>query len=191
MPMRSLRYQSAPSPGGASETPEVNAIWRWSRYKVMNRSDVDLLLVDNNQEDVDMVLHALRRGSFASNSSFVGEGAEALDFVFCRGAFAERSLRNSPKLILLDIALPDGSGLEILRNLKSDPRSRLIPIVVMISARDEQYLKDARRYGANACIRKPADAGEFGLRLKTLGHYWLKINQPPVHNPALRLVGAQ
>ncbi len=157
----------------------------------MNTSDVDILLVDNSQHDVDMVLQALRRGSFASNSSFVGEGSQALDFVFCRGAFAERSLRNSPKLILLDMALPDGSGLEVLRNLKSDPRSRLIPVVVMISARDEQCLHDAHRYGANACIRKPANSDEFGLLLKRLGNYWLKVNQPPVLNPALRLVAAR
>jgi len=144
----------------------------------MNPSQVDILLVDDSQDDLDLTLHALRRENLANNIFCVHDGEEALDFIFCRGAFAQRSLDHPPKLILLDWKLPKVDGSEVLAEIKRNPRTRTIPIVILTSSREERDLVNGYKLGANSYIQKPVDFAEFRETIKTLGMYWLVVNQP-------------
>ena len=144
----------------------------------MNPAQVDILLVDDSQDDLDLTLHALRRENLANNIFCVRDGEEALDFIFCRGAFAQRSLDHPPKLILLDWKLPKVDGSEVLAEIKRNPRTRTIPIVILTSSREERDLVNGYKLGANSYIQKPVDFAEFRETIKTLGMYWLVVNQP-------------
>ncbi len=143
----------------------------------MTMPEVDILLVDDSQEDLDLVLHALRRENLANNISTVRDGEEALDFIFCRGQFSERSMGHPPKLILLDWKLPKIDGSEVLAELKKDARTRAIPVVVMTSSREERDLIRGYQLGANSYVQKPVDFAQFRETVKTLGMYWLVVNQ--------------
>ena len=110
----------------------------------------------------------------------VRDGEEALDFLFCRGAFAERSFEHPPKLVLLDLKLPKVDGMEVLKQIKSDPRTKTIPVVVMTSSKEERDLVASYHLGANSYIQKPVDFDQFRETVKTVGLYWLVINQPPI-----------
>ena len=144
----------------------------------MSIPEVDILLVDDSQEDLDLALHALRRENLANKIFAVRDGEEALDFIVCRGAFKERNLEHPPKLILLDWKLPKVDGSQVLTKIKSDPRTRTIPVVVMTSSKEERDLIDGYRLGANSYIQKPVDFGQFRETVRTLGLYWLVVNQP-------------
>jgi len=148
----------------------------------MNLGELDLLLVEDNQDDMDLALHALRRGKLANRIFVVRDGEEALDFLFCRGAYAERSFDRAPKLVLLDLKLPKVDGMEVLKQVKSDPRTKTIPVVIMTSSKEERDLVASYNLGANSFIQKPVDFTQFRNTIKTLGLYWLLINQPPVQN---------
>src|ERR1700690_2112429 len=145
----------------------------------MNSDAYDILLVEDNQDDMDLALHALRREKLANNIQVVRDGEEALDFVFCRGAFAHRSFDHPPKLILLDLKLPKVDGLEVLRQIKSHPRAKTIPVVVMTSSKEERDLVRSYNLGANSYIQKPVDFDQFRETVKSVGLFWLLINQPP------------
>src|SRR5271156_3833503 len=106
----------------------------------MNSDALDILLVEDSQDDVDLALHALRRGGLANNILAIGDGEQALDFVFCRGAFTERSFDHPPHLMLLDLKLPKVNGIEVLKQVKSDPRTKVIPVVIMTSSKEERDL---------------------------------------------------
>ncbi len=144
----------------------------------MNTPEVDILLVDDSQDDLDLALHALRRENLANKIFAVRDGEEALDFIFCRNAFAERSFDNPPRLILLDWKLPKVDGAEVLSQIKGDPRTRTIPIVILTSSREERDLINGYKLGANSFIQKPVDFNQFRDTVKTLGMYWLIVNQP-------------
>jgi len=144
----------------------------------MNVGKLDILLVEDNQDDMDLALHALKQGKLANNIVVVRDGEEALDFLFCRGAFAQRSFEHPPKLVLLDLKLPKVDGMEVLKQVKSDPRTKTIPIVIMTSSKEERDLVAGYNLGANSYIQKPVDFDQFRETVKSIGLYWLVINQP-------------
>jgi two-component system response regulator len=156
----------------------------------MNTDVLDILLVEDNQDDMDLALHALRREKLANNIVVARDGEEALDFLFCRGAFAQRSFEHPPKLVLLDLKLPKIDGMEVLKQLKSDPRTKTIPVVIMTSSKEERDLVAGYNLGANSYIQKPVDFDQFRETVKSVGLYWLVTNQPVpvngVHKAAAR-----
>src|SRR5271157_777408 len=155
----------------------------------MNAEGIDILLVEDNQDDVDLALHTLRREKLANNIFVARDGEEALDLLFCRGAFAQRSFDHPPKLVLLDLKLSKVNGMEVLKQVKSDPRTRTIPVVIMTSSKEERDLVAGYHLGANSYIQKPVDFEQFREMVKTVGLYWLVINQPPVVGASVDLAG--
>jgi CheY-like chemotaxis protein len=155
----------------------------------MNSENLDILLVEDNQDDRDLALHALRREKLANNIFVARDGEEALDFIFCRGAFTGRSFDHPPKLVLLDLKLPKIDGMEVLKQAKSDPRTKTIPIVIMTSSKEERDLVASYNLGANSYIQKPVDFDQFREMVKSVGLYWLVINQPPVVQTSQQLAG--
>jgi two-component system, response regulator len=140
----------------------------------------DILLVEDNQNDIDLALYALQEERLANSIFVVRDGKEALDFLFCRGAFAGRSFNHPPKLVLLDLKLPKVDGLQVLKQLKNDPRTKTIPIVIMTSSKEERDIVEGYDLGVNSYIQKPVDFDQFRTTVKTLGLYWLLVNQPPI-----------
>ena len=145
----------------------------------MTQEDLHILLVEDNPNDVKLTLHALREENIANHIQVARDGEEALDFLFCRGEFAQRSFDHPPRLVLLDLKLPKVDGLEVLRAVKSDPRTKAIPIVVLTASREESDVVDSYRLGVNAYIQKPVGFDAFRLVVKQLGLFWLVVNEPP------------
>jgi CheY-like chemotaxis protein len=140
---------------------------------------VEILLVEDNPDDVELTLHALRQEKLANHIEVVRDGEEALDFLFCRGAYAARDFESPPRLVLLDLKLPKVDGLEVLREIKGDRRTKAIPVVILTSSREEKDLVNGYHLGVNAYIQKPVDFDKFRETVKQLGLHWLVINQPP------------
>ena len=141
---------------------------------------VEILLVEDNPDDVDLALHAFRKHKLANRVQVVRNGAEALEFIFCTGAYAQRRLDNGPRLILLDLKLPLVDGFEVLRRLKADPRTRAIPVVVLTTSGEDRDVVESYHLGANSYIMKPVDFEQFTEAVRQLGLYWMLLNQPPV-----------
>ncbi len=148
----------------------------------MKACETEILLVEDNQNDLDLTLHALRRENLANNILVARDGEEALDFLFCRADCAGRSFDRPPKLVLLDLKLPKVDGIEVLKQIKSDPRTKTIPVVIMTSSKEERDLVDGYNLGANSYIQKPVDFRQFRETVKRVGLYWLVTNQPPIVN---------
>lgn len=146
----------------------------------MTDTSQDILLVEDSQNDIDLALYALREENLANNIFVVRDGKEALDYLFCRDAFAKRSFDHPPKLVLLDLKLPKVDGLQVLKQLKNDPRTRTIPVVIMTSSSEERDLVEGYNLGVNSYIQKPVDFEQFRKTVKTLGLYWLVVNQSPL-----------
>jgi len=140
---------------------------------------IEILLVEDNANDVELTLHALARNNLANKIHVVRDGEEAMDFLFCRGAFSGRTFDNPPKVVLLDLKLPKVDGLEILRAIKSDIRTRAMPVVVMTSSRQQRDMVESYHLGVNSYIQKPINFVEFQEVIRQLGYYWLAVNQPP------------
>jgi two-component system, response regulator len=145
----------------------------------MNTQAAEILLVEDNPADVELTLRALEKNRVANRINVVRDGEEALDFLFCRDAYAHRAGSAPPKVILLDLKLPKVDGLEVLRQVKGDPRTRAIPVVVLTSSTEERDLVASYNLGANSYIQKPVDFEQFQATIGQLGLYWLVINQPP------------
>ncbi len=145
----------------------------------MAEESVEILLVEDNPDDVELALHALKKHNFSNQVHVVRDGAEALDLIFGPESNAGDPLQSQPRLILLDLKLPKVDGLEVLERLKSDPRSKKIPVVVLTSSNQEPDLKRAYDLGANSYIVKPVDFEQFVDAVQQLGFYWLLLNQPP------------
>ena len=141
--------------------------------------EVEVLLVEDNATDAELALRALRGNGLRNNFVVARDGAEALDFLFARGQFAHREVGNGPKLVLLDLRLPRVDGIEVLRQVKSDERTRGIPVVILTSSRQDPDIQQCYELGANSYIVKPVDFDKFAAAVAEVGYYWLLLNQPP------------
>jgi two-component system response regulator len=143
-------------------------------------NSIEILLVEDNPNDVELALHALKKNNIANSIHVVRDGAEALDFLFGTGANAGNAINYRPKVILLDLKLPKVDGMEVLKRIKSDERTRMIPVVVLTSSREERDIVESYKLGVNSYITKPVDFEQFTEAVRQLGLYWLLLNQPPV-----------
>lgn len=146
---------------------------------MMPFDEVEILLVEDNEADVELALLALRGERLTNRIHVVRDGEEALDFLFRRGAYQGRNARSRLRLVLLDLKLPKVDGIEVLRAVKSDPETKMIPVVVMTSSREERDLVTSYQLGTNSYIQKPLDFHQFRETVKQLGLYWLVVNQTP------------
>jgi two-component system response regulator len=142
-------------------------------------ADKVILLVEDNPDDEALTLRALRKNNIENRVVVARDGAEALDFLFCTGIYADRDPHDMPHIILLDLKLPKVDGLEVLRRLRADERTRLLPIVILTSSNEEQDLMEGYKIGANSYVRKPVDFNQFVEAVRQLGLYWLVLNEPP------------
>jgi two-component system response regulator len=140
---------------------------------------IEILLVEDDPQDVRLTLRELQRENVKNEVVVVRDGAEALDFLFCRGTFSERSPNHPPKLVLLDLKLPKVNGLEVLREIKAKAETRAIPVVVLTSSGEERDVVESYKLGVNSYIQKPVDFEQFRQTIKTLGLYWLVVNRLP------------
>jgi len=143
-----------------------------------------ILLVEDNDDDVELTLRALRRNRVANRVDVVRDGAEALEYLFATGGYAGRDVREPPNLVLLDLKLPKVGGLEVLERLRADPRTRRLPVVILTSSNVESDLARSYDLGANSYIRKPVDFAQFMEAVNQLGLYWLVLNEAPPYGDA-------
>ena len=143
-------------------------------------NEIEILLVEDNPDDLEMSLHALRKAKIANRVQVARDGQEALDFIFCEGEFADRKLENGPKVILLDLKLPKVDGLEVLKRIKSDPLTRKIPVVILTSSKEQNDVIESYDLGTNSYIVKPVSLDQFVAAVQNMGMYWMLLNQPPV-----------
>ena len=141
--------------------------------------EVEILLVEDNPKDAEMTQRALRKNNLGNKVHWVKDGAEALDYVFCRGDYGGRSAGRSPRLILLDIKMPKVDGIEVLRQIKADEKMRTVPVVVMTSSNEERDVVDSYRLGVNSYIVKPIEFAVFLEVVAKIGLYWVVTNRVP------------
>jgi two-component system, response regulator len=151
--------------------------WQEGSFQMNNR--VEILLVEDNPNDVELTLHALKHHNLANRIDVVRDGVEALDYLFRRGGYADRNILDGPRLILLDLKLPKVDGLEVLKQIKADPQLKKIPVVMLTSSKEEHGLVESYLLGVNSYIQKPVDFEQFIEVVRQLGMYWLLINQTP------------
>lgn len=145
----------------------------------MKPGPVEILLVEDNPDDVELTLRALERNHLLNRVEVVRDGAEALDYLLREGPFTDRPAEDGPKVILLDLKLPKVDGLEVLRRIKSDDRTRILPVVILTSSAEEPDIARCYELGANSYIVKPVDFSRFAEAVRSLGLYWLLLNQSP------------
>lgn len=138
---------------------------------------VDILLVEDNPQDSELTIRALKKRNLANGVFRVNDGAEALDFMFCRGAYQHRKDTGHPKVVLLDLKLPKLNGLEVLKELKSDPRTRTVPVVIVTSSREDPDIRAAYALGVSSYVVKPVDFEAFTEAMSQVGYYWLLVNR--------------
>src|ERR1051326_8246190 len=141
--------------------------------------DAEILLVEDNPNDVELTLRALRKQNLENKVFVVRDGAEALDFIFASGAYASRKIEEKPKAVLLDLKLPKVDGIEVLRRVKADERTRSIPVVMLTSSQEERDVSETYRLGVNSYIVKPVDFSNFVHAVGELGLYWNMLNRLP------------
>src|SRR5665213_1394833 len=142
-------------------------------------NEIEILLVEDSQDDLDMTLRSLRKSNLANRIQIARDGAEALEFIFCEGAHAARKIENGPKVVLLDLKLPKIDGMEVLKRIKGDPRTKMIPIVILTSSKEQKDVIESYNLGVNSYIVKPVNFEGFATAVRDLGMYWLLLNQPP------------
>ena len=153
----------------------------------MTDQSVDILLVEDNPDDVVLTMHSFQQANFANTVHIARDGAEALEYIFCTGRYATRSIDDRPKVVLLDLKLPLVDGLEVLRRMKNDPRTAQLPVVVLTSSREERDIVESYGLGVNSYIVKPVDFEQFAAAVSTVGMYWLLLNQQPAVAAAARM----
>ncbi|MGH7791177.1 MAG: response regulator, partial [Thermodesulfobacteriota bacterium] len=142
-------------------------------------NEVEILLVEDNPNDEELTLRALKKHNLTNKVFVVRDGAEALEFIFATGAYTERRVENRPKVILLDLKLPKVGGLEVLRRIKSDERTKMTPVAVLTSSKEDRDIVESYKLGVNSYIVKPVDFDKFIQAVAQLGLFWLLLNQPP------------
>lgn len=142
-------------------------------------NEIEILLAEDNPDDVDMTLRALRKANIVNHIKVVRDGAEALAFIFGEGAYAAHHVKNVPKLILLDLKLPKVDGFEVLKRVRGDPRTKLIPVVILTSSKEQRDVVEGYQLGVNSYIVKPVNFEGFVDAVGKLGMYWLLLNQAP------------
>jgi two-component system response regulator len=140
---------------------------------------IEILLVEDNPHDAEMTIRSLRKVNLANRLIHLKDGSEALDFIFARGQFAGREVENRPKVILLDIKMPKVDGIEVLRQIKANDTTKMIPVVIMTSSKEEQDIIASYNLGVNSYVVKPVDFEGFAKAVSELGFYWLMTNQVP------------
>jgi CheY-like chemotaxis protein len=145
----------------------------------MPYSNVEILFVEDSTDDAMLTIRALKKSGFANNLHHVNDGAEALDFIYCRGIYALRNIHENPKLILLDLKMPKISGLEVLEKIKSDPSTSSIPVVISTSSKEDPDIQKCYALGANSYIAKPVESDNFFDAIKQIGLYWMVLSQLP------------
>jgi len=145
----------------------------------MQTTDIEILLVEDNKSDAMLTIRTLKKHNLANNLVHLIDGAQALDFIFAKGEYANRNIENKPKVIFLDIKMPKVSGLEVLKALKSDETTKNIPIVMMTSSREEKDIVESHNLGANSYVVKPVGFENFSKTIADLGFYWLAVNNTP------------
>jgi len=142
--------------------------------------DETILLVEDNPDDIELTMRAFRKNNIANNVAVAHDGVEALDYLFGRGAYAGRNTAEKPRLILLDLKMPKMDGLHVLEHLRADERTKLIPVVILTSSKEDNDLVSSYKCGANSYVRKPVDFSQFLEAVRQIGLYWLLINESPV-----------
>jgi two-component system response regulator len=148
----------------------------------MKKTDETILLVEDNPDDVELTMRAFKKNNIANNVVVAHDGVEALDYLFGKGAYAGRDTMDMPRLILLDLKLPKLDGLQVLERLRNDERTKLTPVVILTSSKEEHDLVTGYQNGANSYVRKPVDFNQFVDAVRQIGLYWLLINEHPHHN---------
>jgi CheY-like chemotaxis protein len=141
--------------------------------------EVEILLVEDNPTDAELAIRALKKSNLANKLVWVKDGAEALDFIFGAGVYSDRAMANGPKVIMLDLRLPKVDGMEVLRRIKGDERTRTIPVVVLTSSKEDRDVAESYQLGVNSFISKPVEFDAFAKTVSELGLYWLLVNRPP------------
>lgn len=143
-------------------------------------NEVEIVLVEDNPSDAELTIRALKKNNLSNNLIHLKDGAEALDFIFARGAYSERNINHKPRVILLDIKMPKVDGLEVLKQIKEDERTKSIPVVIMTSSREQSDIVNGYKLGVNSYVVKPVDFGSFAKAVSDLGLYWVLLNEKPV-----------
>jgi CheY-like chemotaxis protein len=145
----------------------------------MNYDNVEILFAEDSIDDAVLTIRALEKSGFTNKLHHVKDGAEALDFLYCKGMYVKRNFSEKPKLILVDLKMPKVSGIQVLDRLKSDPDFKSIPIVILTSSQEDPDIAKCYSLGANSYIVKPLDSNKFFNSIKEIGLYWMILNQPP------------
>ena len=146
----------------------------------MSETAVEILLVEDNPNDREMTLRALKRSNVANNVVTAGDGEEALDFLFARGQYSGRKVDDAPRVVFLDLKLPKVDGIDVLRTMRNDPRTRTIPVVIITSSAEERDRVASYAIGANSYVVKPIDSDSFTKTMAEVGYYWLAVNRGPL-----------
>jgi|SRR5208337_2433969 len=146
----------------------------------MKTAEVEILLVEDNPNDAELTIRALKNQNLANNLVWIKDGAEALDFIFAKGDYKDRQPSQLPKVVLLDLRLPKVDGMEVLLRIRSDERTKHTPVVVLTSSREDRDIAEAYKLGVNSYIQKPVSFGDFAKTVADMGFYWLLLNKPPV-----------
>ena len=153
--------------------------YRFNIIYMDQHNDVEILLIEDNPNDAELTIRALKKKNLANSIIHLKDGAEALDFIFCQGQYKERDINNRPRAILLDLKMPKVNGLEVLQRVKADARTRSIPVIVLTSSNEDPDVKKCYELGVNSYIVKPVGFDNFTKAVAELGFYWLLLNQPP------------
>ena len=145
----------------------------------MNYDDVEILFAEDSVDDAMLTIRALTKSGFTNKLHHVKDGAEALDFIYCKGIYASRNIKGNPKLILLDLKMPKVTGMQVLEKVKSDPDLKSIPVVILTSSKEDPDVQKCYALGANSYIVKPVDSNNFFHAIKEIGLYWMILSEPP------------